>query len=368
VRRTLAAALVAAVILVIAVVAALLPGRHAGPRLSVTTSPRPDAEPAAPWKLVDDPARLGWDTGLLAAAKMMWESNGGTSAVFVAQGGAAIAAWGDVAARWPVRSIRKSLLSAMIGIHVAEGRLARDQTLGELGVAETTALTDRERSARLADLLTSRSGVYLPAAKETPSNRRRRRARGSHAPGTFFYYNNWDFNVLGTLAERASGGDLFSDFERRVARPIGMEDFRASDGQRARESVSIHPAHTFDVSARDLARFGLLYLRHGRWAGRQVVPAEWVDESTRAHAVDPRQKRGYGYLWWVAPAGTLSTGPVFFADGAGWLWVVPDRDLVVVHLNRVRWLVPETMPGLVPREETAWEVLRTILKAAPRRG
>jgi CubicO group peptidase (beta-lactamase class C family) len=95
------------------------------------------------------------------------------------------------------------------------------------------------------------------------------------------------------------------------------------------------------MSARDLARFGLLYLREGRWEERQILPASWVRESTRARTVTGRlgTKSGYGYMWWVtAPGGVLPDArlPVgsFTASGSGGqrLTVIPTLDTVVVHL------------------------------------
>lgn len=88
----------------------------------------------------------------------------------------------------------------------------------------------------------------------------------------------------------------------------------------------------------DLARFGLLFLRHGRWRGAPIVARDWIEESTRSHS-DLGQKGGYGYMWYVAPAGSphLTSawfdGPVISAQGFGghYLVLVPHLDLVVVH-------------------------------------
>jgi len=92
------------------------------------------------------------------------------------------------------------------------------------------------------------------------------------------------------------------------------------------------------LTARDMARFGLLYLREGQWQGQQIVPKDWVDLSTRSHS-DIGQSGGYGYLWWVAPAGgphipsATFKGRVYSAQGAGghYIVVVPYLNLVVVH-------------------------------------
>src|SRR4029434_4997142 len=132
---------------------------------------------------------------------------------------------------------------------------------------------------RVIDLLQARSGVYLPAAAEAKEMRDARPARASHAPGTFWYYNNWDFNVLGTIFRQATGEDIFKAIDQRIARPIGMQDYRPKDGVYGLEVYSVHPAYGFRVSARDLARFGLLYLHRGRWRDKQLIPQSWVEAS-----------------------------------------------------------------------------------------
>lgn len=338
------------------------------PPQAVTVARSQIVFPGSTWRRVAHPATSGWNIAKLEEAHRIWETNDGTAAVMVVHRGAVVAAWGPTTRPMAVRSIRKSLLSALVGIHVGSGELALDDTLAKLGIDDDTALTAEERRARLADLLTSRSGVYLPAAKETDANRKRRPERGSHAPGSFFYYNNWDFNALGSILNRAIGGDLLRDFRTRIALPIGMEDFHLADQSYAHESVSAHPAYWFKLSARDLARFGLLYLAHGKWGDTQVVPAEWVAASTRSHVDQAKGGADYGQLWWVMPrrADRPAGGGYFYADGAGFLWVVPERELVVVHLT-------ETAPnlglrhvlGMMPDEDRVWELFERIVEAAP---
>ena len=80
-----------------------------------------------------------------------------------------------------------------------------------------------------------------------------------------------------------------------------MEDFRPTDGHYHHGPESRHPVYKLRMSARDLARVGLLYLRGGRWGAKQIVPEDWVHESTRVHS-DLGGGQGYGYLWWSAAA------------------------------------------------------------------
>jgi len=282
----------------------------------------------------------GWSRTALHRARAFSETID-TAAVLVLNRGRPVVEWGDTAARFKCHSIRKSLLSALIGIHVNEGRIDLEATLGELGVDDREGLTEREKDATVMDLLTARSGIYHPTHYETPRMVRIKPARHSHGPGTWWCYNNWDFNALGTIFEQQTKRGIFDEFRDRIAAPLAMQDYRYDetrrDGDYVRSEVSVHAAYPFRLSARDLARFGLLFLRGGRWKTDQVIPEKWVRLSVRPYS--PAGDRGaYGYMWWVAhedihfPGMSVPHG-TYSARGAGghYVVVVPARDLVVVH-------------------------------------
>ncbi|GGI23721.1 hypothetical protein GCM10010987_25800 [Bradyrhizobium guangdongense] len=263
-----------------------------------------------------------------------------------------------------VASIRKSLLGALIGIAVSDHLIDLDSTLGKLGIDDNPpGLTEIEKGATVRELLEARSGVYHAALYETPGNAKMRPPRGSHLPGSFWYYNNWDFNALGTIYEHATGTGIFQALDQKIAKPIGMQDYRPQDGSYIRGEASIHPAYEIRMSARDLARFALLYLHKGNWAGHQIVPQEWVEESTRSHS-KASPLPGYGYLWWigflggaVAPTVALPEGS-FLAQGAGgqYALVVPALDLIVVH--RVDRDTPFTEPSFRSIGRLFWLILK----------
>ena len=100
---------------------------------------------------------------------------------------------------------------------------------------------------------------------------------------------------------------------------------------------SIHPAYHFSLTARDMARFGYLFLRGGAWKGRQLIPRDWVTESTTSYS-DTGGGGGYGYLWWVNGFPGVSV-PNYSARGAlgKYIIVVPERDLVVVYQNHTEF-------------------------------
>jgi CubicO group peptidase (beta-lactamase class C family) len=272
----------------------------------------------------------GWSTHKLAEAEA-WSRQIGSTAVMIVQHGLAVAEWGDTAEKAPLASVRKSLLSALIGIAVTRHQINLDETLGSLGIDDNApSLSDEEKTATVRDLLEARSGVYHPACYETTRMAELRPERFSHKPGTFWYYNNWDFNALGAIYEHAVRSSIHDAFQQEIAEPIGMQDYRPSDGDYVHCGASVYPAYTFNMSARDLARFALLYLDGGKWHDRQIVPAQWVKDSTRAYSQSDFGP-GYGYLWWTG-LGTLPPG-TFFAAGAGgqFAFVIPASDLVLVH-------------------------------------
>ena len=256
--------------------------------------------PGTTWEMYAAPEEAGWSSDKLSVAKALYDESD-SDAFLVVFDGAVLVAWGDIERRYMCHSVRKSFLSALIGIHVDEGRIDPDKTLEELNIDDEPPLTNEEKQARIVHLLQSRSGVYHAAAYETPKMKEQRPARGSQKPGEFWYYNNWDFNTLCTIFERETKTGMFEEFKKRIADPLRMKDFRLMDTYYHLEKQhSIHPAYPFRMSTRDMARFGLLFLRNGKWKNLTVIPEKWVEASRYAYSKVPhREGDGYGYMWWV---------------------------------------------------------------------
>jgi CubicO group peptidase (beta-lactamase class C family) len=289
--------------------------------------------PEKRWQRVARPGLMGWSRAKLDVART-YSNSLDTSAVVIVENGVIVEAWGEITKRLRSHSMRKSFLSVLFGPPVADGRIKLSATMKELGIDDVPPLTPGERLATVSDLLTSRSGIYHSANFETKSMRRKRPPRESHPPGTFWYYNNWDFNALGTIYERSTGEGIFDAFRRLIAGPLRMEHFRRKDAKYYNKgNYSIHPAYRFRMSALDLARLGLLFLRKGSWKGRQIIPASWVEESTRAHLDRGRKGSypGYGYMWWVGEKGYAAVG-----KSGQRLIVMPKRNLLIVHLVNTR--------------------------------
>jgi CubicO group peptidase (beta-lactamase class C family) len=327
--------------------------------------------PGKHWTQTAKPEDRGWSSDGLAAAKAYADSID-TAAVVIVDDGIIVSQWGATATEFNVHSIRKSLLSALYGIAVAKGEIDLNATLDQLGIDDNEpSLTLEEKQARVIDLLKARSGIYHAALYETPAMKAEKPPRGSHPPRSFWSYNNWDFNALGTIYEKLTHDSIYHAFDTQLARRIGMEDYDPKEQEYVTGPDSIHRAYPFRMSARDMARFGLLYLRNGRWRDVQLIPAQWVRDSTTAYSVADGNARdnysGYGYLWWVAVNGNhypkveVPDGS-FSAWGAGghFIAVIPAYNIVVVH--RVNTDDPVKKVSL----EQFGELLRLILTARKR--
>ncbi|WP_018126320.1 serine hydrolase domain-containing protein [Balneola vulgaris] len=297
--------------------------------------------PAEQWEIVNDVSELGYSIEKLELAKS-YANQINTAAVTIVVNGKILYEWGEVEQKYNTHSIRKSVLSALYGNYVADGTIDMEQTMEELGIDDVPPLSEEEKQATVRDNLKARSGIYHTALYESQGMKDLKPERFTQRPGTHWYYNNWDFNVAGTIFTQATGKGVFEAIEEEIAKPIGMEQFTAEDGNYVTGDASIHQAYPFRINARDLARFGLLMLRNGKWENQQLIPADWVKESTSYHSdATLYSSDGYGYMWWVVrdhnkyphlPNVKLNEG-AYSARGAGghYVLIIPDYDMVLVH-------------------------------------
>ncbi len=303
--------------------------------------------PQAGWASYADPQDAGFDAAGLAALEQAVAA-GSTQSMMVVKGGKVVFSHGDVgpAEGSYIASVRKSILTIMMGAWVERGVIDPGATLAALGIDDNQGLTDAEKSATVRDLIAARSGIYHPASNFSGVTEDGPK-RGDHAPGTYYWYNNWDFNAAGGVFEELTGKDIYEAFGEQIAAPIGLEDFdlaaHRENGKTGDLTQSRFPAYHFFLSTRDLARIGLLMLREGDWEGEQIVPRDWVEESvsltTPNEDMNPARYRdsgfGYGYMWWVFDPDHF---PAPFHGGYAarghfgqYIVVLPAGDLVIAH-------------------------------------
>jgi CubicO group peptidase (beta-lactamase class C family) len=311
---------------------------------SVGTPPVTTASvfPQTSWDSIVDPRSAGWSPAGLDSVRARLATLPSTGFMAVV-GGRVLLRYGNVDTVTYIASIRKSVLSMIMGNYVRRGTIDLNRTLAQLGMDDIGGLSAAEKEATVKDLLTARSGVFHEASNPG-DDLARAPARGSQRHGTYYLYSNWDFNALGAAFERMTGRDIHDALETDIARPIGMQDFNRALQMKTGDSLrSRYPAYHMWFSTRDMARLGYLMLRDGRWNEKQVIPADWVRESTQAFTrvseMNPAERRsgpfGYGYLWWVWD-GPREAGPykgAFTGLGAigQHITVLPELDLVVAH-------------------------------------
>jgi len=226
------------------------------------------------------PEEAGWDARLLDAAldQTMRE---GAGAVLIVQGGRILAecygeGWG-AEVRERCSSIQKSVIALLVGIALQEGRLSLTDPLSRsLGARWGNVSGEAEARITLRHLLTMTSGLDndLNAVAE---------------PGTVWFYNSPAYYRLKAVLEAATKLPLVAFMRDRLTGPIG-----------AGETDWVGPLLTgqqLRVSARDLARIGLLVLHGGRWGTRTLLAdTEYRHAMLRtSQALNP----AYGYLWWL---------------------------------------------------------------------
>ncbi len=302
--------------------------------------------PGKTWEKIDKPETIGYSSARLNALRA-WLESIDTTAMMVSVGGRSLFEYGDLAHLSYLASVRKSVLAILYGKYVENGTIQLSKTLKEIGLTDVDGLLPLELEATVENLITARSGVYHPASNAGDSTASAP-PRASQRPGTYYLYNNWDFNAAGAVFEKLTGKDIYDALQSDLAIPIGMEDFdRARQRKSGDAKRSTIMAYHMYLSTRDMARIGLLMLRGGRWQDRQIASRDWIHRITSLvtplNEMNPPSYRslgtgnrwGYGCMWWVWDAPN-SPGPfmgAFTGMGAGgqYITILPQLDMVIAH-------------------------------------
>ena len=259
----------------------------------------------------------------------------------------------DVETPHDLRSVTKSVVSALIGIAVATGDIPSVRTpIADL-LPDRRDLLDGEKSAiSLHHLLTMSSGLEwdesLPYSDPRNDERRLDEAEDPvgfvlgrpllSLPGSTWTYSGGSTQLLGAILERVTGRPLAEYASEVLFGPLGITDVDWA-GDLAGTPAA---ASGLRLRARDVAKFGSLYLNGGRWNGGQVLPQGWIGASTRSHIENPDPSappfvafEGYGYQWWVntyeTPVGRLDVATAV-GNGGQRIIVIPSLRIVVTVL------------------------------------
>ncbi len=250
---------------------------------------------------------LGWNQDTIQGVINYLNTTKNVDAFIAIQGDKEIFSYGETKKLINLHSVRKPIISLLIGIARDKGLLDLKETLGELGISEYgIELTEIENLATIRDLLMARSGVFIDADAQ-PTMDKERPHRGQYKPGEFYYYNNFDFNVLGTILKLKTGLSYEECLYEWLAVPLEMQEFQLDNvvyGTPFSKTKTLHPAYKTWMSARDLAKIGSMISQKGKWKGRRIVSEKWLMESTMPyHIFDEEDKvwprDAYSYLWAV---------------------------------------------------------------------
>ena len=246
-----------------------------------------------------------------------------------------------------VRSVTKSVISALVGIALDDGLLrGLDQSLGELIPDRIPANADpRTPSITLRHLLTMTSGwawdIYSDYATIIGSDNWIELTLGLpvvYEPGTYYAYNTGGSHVLSAILQEATGQKAADFAAERLFAPLGIGSHEWIESPQGESSGGFG----LFLTPREMAKLGFLFLNGGRWEDVQIVPADYAAAATTYQSAgDSTGYANYGFQWWVTSTYGL---PAYFALGYGgqYVYVVPDLELIVVTAV-ARRLAPEEL-------------------------
>ncbi|MHA3964463.1 MAG: serine hydrolase domain-containing protein [Candidatus Thorarchaeota archaeon SMTZ1-45] len=243
-----------------------------------------------------------------------------------------------------VWSVTKSFTSALVGMALGAGDLTSlDELVVDFFPDKTIANLDEDKqSITVEHLLTMTAGFEWSSATD-PSDMMDSPdwiqyvldKPMADVPGETFNYNSGASHLLSAIVNRTTGIPTQSYADTYLFQPLGISDYEwIIDPQ------GVASGHAgLNITPRDMAKFGFLYLNNGTWDGEQIVPSTWVSASTQVQAPD----EDYGFQWWIDPE--RDAYYAFGRDGQ-YIWVQPKNDLIVVftasegmYLSLIPWYI-----------------------------
>lgn len=308
---------------------------HTTPNRKSSISPTYKRVPGASWQKYTNLSEAGFEADKIRNLMAQWKADNPSIALMIVSDGAIVDSYGDLRRRFRCFSTRKSFLSALFGVEWDKKRIDLDRTIKDMGLDDhPNPLLPIEKEARIFDLLTSRSGIFHDSAYGSGNLPKiRKLERGTKKPGEFFIYNNWDFNSLASILISETGTDITQEFNTIFAEPLQFQDWRQFDvSWKYERQLSRFPAYLFKMSARDAARFGLLYANLGKWGKTKVLSKAWIEKSTKTYSGEAQKNQGYAFMWWTVTDPRLAKDGFFMALGSKgqMIAVSPKQNLVVV--------------------------------------
>lgn len=209
-----------------------------------------------------------------------------------------------------MRSVSKSVVSACIGIAIAQGKITSvDQPVFDFFDDYKQYNNEGRENLTIKHLLTMTSGLQWneEIPYDNPENSEVQMINSGDGigfvlsreltsePGTVWQYNGGTTELLGEIINRVSGKNIHEFAMEFLFKPIGINH---SEWTISPSTNSPAAASGLRLASRDMLKFGILYHRQGLWGSQQIVPKEWINESLKAQIKRP-ESGGYGYQFWI---------------------------------------------------------------------
>ena len=247
-----------------------------------------------------------------------------------------------------LQSVTKSFTSAVMGIAIEQGKIRGvDERVLDFfpGVQRIQNMDDRKASMKFEDLLTMRSGTdYDEGYSSSPHSQLNRLESGwdrfylnrpmVSKPGTRFQYDSGGVILMSAMLKNRTGMHVDAFADKFLFAPLEIKKVRWFKNREGHP----HTGGGLHMRPLDMAKFGLLYLRNGKWENGQIVPAWWVEASFKKYVTFSRKSRRrhthYGYLWWIQDPDPAGSGKqaIYSARGHGgqFIFIIPEHDMVIV--------------------------------------
>jgi len=238
-----------------------------------------------------------------------------------------------------VQSVTKSIISALTGIAISEGYLESvDQKVIDIFPEYFEDNTDElKEKISIRHLLTMSAGLRWQQDGEIRNQWLYSKDRHKYLiglpmesePGEVFNYSSGFAHLMSGIIAKAAGMSTEKLAEIYLFRHLGISDIQWGTDQ---NGYTLGNAGLF-MTPRDMAKIGYLFLNDGSWEDKEIIPSEWVRESTEKQIDIGSDFAGYGYYWWI---NKINNHECFFARGYGgqYIIVIPDVDIVVVITSR----------------------------------
>jgi CubicO group peptidase (beta-lactamase class C family) len=250
---------------------------------------------------------------------------------------------GSVDQKDRLQSVIKSYTSALVGIALDQGYLSSvDQKMMDFFPELADQITDpRKEQITIRQMLQMRAGYPWEESTAELFELLYTGFRPStlvdvplvRDPGSDMEYSNLTSHLLGIIVARATDTDLKSFAEEHLFSPLNIEP-----GEWIQDWEGYYNGHAdLHLTARDVAKFGLLYINDGEYQGNQIISAEWVHDSLQTYSEDAWPYRvgrnfndiGYGYQWWSVRAGDHHYN-LAWGHGGQQIALLDEFDMVIV--------------------------------------